>query len=467
MKRVAVIFAAVLTVFLPALASDVKPRVIVVSDIGNEPDDSESLVRFLLYTNQLDTEGFIASTSTWQREIIHPELMRERIDAYGKVLANLRVHDRAFPDVAYLRSLVKTGQPHYGLAYVGEGFDTEGSEWIINQADKPDPRPLWILNWGGSADLAQALHKVRRTRPPDAVKAFVAKLHVYSISDQDDAGPWARQNFPELFWIASVHAFSQYDSAEWPGISGDVQSDPHAEHLTGPDTRLVTNEWLDAHIRKGPLGTLYPNWKYIMEGDTPSFLHLISRGLNDPEHPEWGGWGGRYGKVAPQYGLYANATDRAVGVDGNVYQSSQAAIWRWRQAYQNDFAARMAWTLTPRYKTANHAPVVMLNGQNGFASVMISATFGDKIALSADGSRDPDANQLTYKWWTYNEAGSRSAGPQLVITDPQHVVLTVPLPTSSYPGQTVEREVHVVLEVWDNGTPSLVGYRRAVISLKP
>jgi hypothetical protein len=98
---------------------------------------------------------------------------------------------------------------------------------------------------------------------------------------------------------------------------------------------------------------------------------------------------------------------------------------------------------------------------------MISATFGDKIALSADGSRDPDANQLTYKWWTYNEAGSRSAGPQLVITDPQHVVLTVPLPTSSYPGQTVEREVHVVLEVWDNGTPSLVGYRRAVISLKP
>lgn len=465
MKRTVALLAAILAAGVPATAAG--PRVIVVSDIGNEPDDSESLVRFLLYTNQLDAEGFVASTSTWQREIIHPELMYERIDGYEKVLPYLRAHDKAYPDAPALRALVKKGQAHYGMSHVGDGFDTEGSEWIIRQADKPDPRPLWVLNWGGSADLAQALYKVRKTRTPEQVKAFVSKLRVYSISDQDDAGPWARVNFPELFWIASINAFSFYNSATWTGISSDVLSDPHALHMTGPDTRLVTNDWLDTNIRKGPLGSLYPHHIWIMEGDTPSFLNLISRGLSDPEHPEWGGWGGRYGKVASQYGLYSNTPDTVTGVDGKSYESSQATIWRWRQAYQNDFAARIAWTLSPKFKTANHAPVGVLNGQKGFEPVRISAKFGETVKLSAEGTADPDKNVLTYKWWIYKEAGSPSSDPKLEIADPLHAQITVPRPASGWPGQGPEREVHVILEVWDNGTPALVSYRRAVIALAP
>jgi hypothetical protein len=458
--------AAILAIAAPAIAADPMPRLIVVSDIGNEPDDSESFVRLLTYTNQIDLRGVIASTSTWQREAIHPELFLERIDGYAKVLKNLRAHDKAYPEAAALRALVKKGQPHYGVAHVGEGFDTEGSNWIIAEADKPDPRPLWIANWGGSVDLAQALYRVRATRSPEQVKAFVAKLRVYSISDQDDAGPWARVNFPELIWIASINAFSQYGSASWTGISGDVGGDPKGEHISGPDTRLVTNAWLDGHIRKGPLGSLYPNWKYIMEGDTPSFLNLVSRGLADPEHPEWGGWGGRYGKVAPQYGLYSNANDTATGADGKPYNSNQATIWRWREAYQNDFAARIAWTLTPDSKNANHAPRAVLNGDKSFAPVRIVAKYGVPISLSAEGSSDPDRNALTYKWWVYTDASSRGITPTLSVSDPAHAVLTVP-PADPFPGLGPAREVHVILEVWDNGTPSLVSYRRAVVALTP
>lgn len=59
-----------------------KPRMIVISDIGNEPDDQMSLVRLLLYSNELDIEGLIASTSTWQKTAIHPETMRKLIEAY-------------------------------------------------------------------------------------------------------------------------------------------------------------------------------------------------------------------------------------------------------------------------------------------------------------------------------------------------------------------------------------------------
>ncbi len=467
MKSLSALFAAALIFAAPALAADVKPRVIVISDIGNEPDDSESFVRFLLYTNQVDAEGFIAATSTWQREIIHPELFRERIEAYGKVLKNLRAHDKAYPDADKLMALVKNGQPHYGMSHVGDGFDTEASDWIIKQADKPDPRPLWVTSWGGVADLAQALYHVRATRTPEQGKAFVAKLRVYSISDQDDAGPWVRQNFPDLFWIASINAFSMYNSATWTGMSADVHNDPHAEHMTGPDTRLVTNDWIDANIRKGPLGVLYPHWIWIVEGDTPSFLNLLSRGLSDPEHPEWGGWGGRYGKVAPQYGLYSNTPDTAVGVDGKTYESSQATIWRWRQAYQNDFAARIVWTLAPKYGNANHAPIAVLNGDKGFAPLRLDAHFGETIKLSAEGTRDPDKDKLTYKWWIYKEAGSPMSDPVLTVRDPLHADLVVPKPASGWPGEGPEREVHVILEVWDDGAPKLVAYRRAVITLTP
>ncbi|GAA0553640.1 hypothetical protein FHS83_001641 [Rhizomicrobium palustre] len=467
MKILTGLFATLLLGTTALAAADVKPRVIVVSDIGNEPDDSESFVRFLLYTNQLDAEGFVASTSTWQRDIIHPELFRERIEAYGKVLKNLRAHDKAYPDAAKLMALVKNGQPHYGIAHVGEGFDTEGSDWIIAQADKPDPRPLWVVNWGGSADLAQALYKVKKTRTPERLKAFIAKLRVYSISDQDDAGPWARANFPELFWIASIHAFSQYESATWTGISSEVHDDPKAEHMTGPDTRLVTNAWLDAHIRKGPLGALYPQHIWIMEGDTPSFLNLISRGLSDPEHPEWGGWGGRYGKMAPQWGLYSNTPDTAVGVDGKTYHTSQASIWRWRAAFQNDFAARINWTLTDKFSGANHAPKAVLNGDTGFAPLQLRAKYGEAVKFSAEGSSDPDKNTLSYKWWIYKDANSPSVEPVLTEVDPQHASLVVPKPASGWPGEGPEREIHVILEVTDNGTPSLVSYRHAVVTAGP
>ncbi|MEP7246023.1 MAG: DUF1593 domain-containing protein, partial [Gammaproteobacteria bacterium] len=173
-------------------------RVIVMTDIGNEPDDSESMVRFLLYSNEFDVEGLIATTSTWQRDSIHVELIEERVRAYGQVLPNLRAHAAVYPEAADLLARTKRGGAAYGMRGVGVGNDTPGSDWIIAAVDKTDARPVWLLVWGGAHDLAQALAKVRKVRSPQAVDAFIAKLRVYSISDQDDAGPWIRQNFPRV-----------------------------------------------------------------------------------------------------------------------------------------------------------------------------------------------------------------------------------------------------------------------------
>ena len=82
---------------------------------------------------------------------------------------------------------------------VGDGKDSDGSELIIKSVDKNgDSRPLWVLAWGGTNTVAQALWKVSKTRSPREVRRFVSKLRVYDILGQDDTGAWIAKTFPDL-----------------------------------------------------------------------------------------------------------------------------------------------------------------------------------------------------------------------------------------------------------------------------
>lgn len=442
----------------PAATED-RARLIVLTDIGNEPDDAESMVRLLVYSNDIDIEGLVAATSRHLPSGVHRELIEQRVAAYARALPNLRVHDPRYPDAAQLQSRIRSGSPVYGMSGVGAGKDTDASRLIIQTVDRPDPRPVWIAAWGGAADLAQALWTVRATRSPADVERFVAKLRVYSISDQDDAGPWARSNFPALFWVTSVHGFTRYQLGTWMGVSAP---------LPGSDPEPVSKAWLDVNIRdKGPLGALYPSPAYLMEGDTPSFLNLIPTGLANPERPDWGGWGGRYDQLADGIGLWTTTTDSVRGVDGNTYSTQQATVWRWRSDYQNDFAARMRWAVTPNFHQANHAPTVRLNGEGGTQPVELTACPGQPIALSARGSSDPDGDQLTYRWIWYREASGLFA-PQLKLsaeTGPDtSIVIAGEAHTDQFTPPAVYK-LHVILQVTDSGAPALTRYRRAVISV--
>ncbi|WP_218123270.1 DUF1593 domain-containing protein [Sphingomonas sp. YR710] len=440
----------------PAISVAPKPRVIVLTDIGNEPDDSESLVRFLLYTDQFDVEGLVAATSVWQRDHVRTDLIAERIDAYAAVRANLIRHDPAYPSAAALRSMVRAGTPLYGMAGVGDGHDSAASRLIVGAVDRADTRPVWVLAWGGVVDLAQALWTVRAQRSPEQLRAFIAKLRVYSISDQDDAGPWLRRTFPDLFWIASIHGWGQYNMAAWSGISGDRLT---AERW--PDREMVLDPWLATNVRRGPLGELYPLPAFIMEGDAPSFLYLIPTGLGDAEHPDWGGWGGRYMRAEPDGGLYADTKDIFVR-DGALWAGNQATVYRWRGAFQNDFAARIGWTLTPHYNEANHPPVVTIAGAAGLGAVRLSGRSGESLALDAMGTRDPDGDALSYRWWQYREVGGIPPQPPAVIEAPNAARTRVTLPVVTKP--TV---LHLILEVRDAGTPPLTRYRRVIIDMQP
>jgi hypothetical protein len=456
-----------------------RPRVLVLTDIGNEPDDAQSLVRFLVYANEFEVEGILATTSAWLREQVHTEMVRGHVAAYGEVRDNLLVHARGFPTAEELQAKVRSCLPVYGIEGVGEGMDSEGSELILRVLDQADDRPLWIPIWGGANCLAQALWKLKETRSPVEVDRLVSKIRVYAISDQDDSSQCLRGAFPRLSYIVSPsdQGYRDYKTATWWGISGDklatnVPKAMFCRHLEalgrpctpiirGPRFEIVDSPWLEEQIRShGPLGARYPPIRFIMEGDTPSFLNLIGNGLAAHIRPDWGGWGGRYRLYRPEgepREIWTNADDEVVAPDGETYQTNHATVWRWREAYQHDFAARMDWSVSEHFDESNHNPMLTVNGDASMEPIYIPARPGETIRLGASGSRDPDqGDQIGYHWWQYREAGSYPSKVPIPAPEEQTVAVVVP---DDAAGSTL----HIILEAVDDGTPPLRSYRRVIV----
>jgi hypothetical protein len=396
--------------------------------------------------------------------------LKEIVEAYGKVQSNLEKHEKGYPKVEKVLSLIKEGKADYGMHAVGKGMDSEGSEQIIQSVDRADKRPVWVLAWGGPNCLAQALWKVKETRSANELQKFVSKLRVYTISDQDDSGPWIRKTFKDLFYIASpgFHSLGGYHHSTWTGISGDR----FHGRFAGGNFAIVDNPWLDTHIRnKGPLGEQYPWMKFLMEGDSPSFMYLINNGLGNSEHPDWGSWGGRYEYYQPRTEkwflepetrpLWNNAQDEVFGMDSSWHTGNQETIWRWREAFQNDFEARMDWTIKS-YTEANHPPVVSLQ-----SPAYIKAKTGDKITLNAEGSTDPDGNALSYQWMYYGEVGTLTlstgrTGEPLEIENAHQAKASFLVPSKGQHGT-----MHFIVAVTDNGKPALTRYKRVIVEVQP
>lgn len=475
MRRVLSLLTLLLIFNAPSLFATTiqKHRLIVLSDIEAEVDDTESFVRLFLYSDEIDIKGLIATTSVWKRTSVAPESIVKVIHAYGKVQPNLLKHEAGFPEAEALLTLVKQGLPKYGMLGVGEGNDSEGSDWIVKVLEEDDDRPLWVTVWGGVNTLAQALYKIDHTKSKAEAKKLIGKLRVYTISDQDDSGIWIRNNFPELFYIVSPG--DDYGSATWNAINSVVK---------GINNEKISNTWLAENIQQGhgSLGAEYPDVAYGMEGDTPSWLSLIPNGLNEPEHPEWGGWGGRYELYKPDFAktkkggsgvpfepetrkIWTNAVDsytpylpndygRTLKGDTLTFTDYKVSLWRWRDDFQNDFAARMDWC-TKSYEEANHPPVLVLSGPEE-----ITVKSGEGIGLDASNSYDPDGDNLSFLWFSYPEAGSYK---KKIITDAQnsHGLWVVA------PEVEKKETAHIILRVTDKGSPQLSRYKRIIATILP
>jgi hypothetical protein len=331
--------AAVLFVSTFASHATDRARLLVLTDIGGDPDDQQSMIRLMVYANEFEIEGLVASASgtpgELKKAITQPELIREIVRAYGAVKPNLERHGENWPTAGQLEDVIKSGNPNRGRDAIGEGRDTEGSRWILERIDSGTPeRPLNISIWGGQTDLAQALWRVKQDRGADGLARVVKLFRVYDINDQDGIADWMRAEFPGMHYILAKAA---------PGR--DKREGTYRGMYLGGDESLTSSEWIERNIRsKGPLGALYPlkTWTApnphgcLKEGDTPSWFFFLPRGGNDPADPSKPGWGGQYRR--DESGWFRDLP-KGEGID------PRETVHRWRPAFQEEFAKRMSWSV--------------------------------------------------------------------------------------------------------------------------
>jgi CubicO group peptidase (beta-lactamase class C family) len=416
-------------------------RVIVETDAGGDPDDEQSLVRFLLYANEWDVEGIICNRpKARDGENLNPErtglgIVQRFIRAYGECHPNLIKHDARYPKPADLQRRTVSGYAD----------SDDGVKLILGAVDSPDPRPVWFMNWGtddGSSPscLKRALDRVLKERGPAGYAAFKNRLRInrsdrfgdHTIKIEPPFPIWVDTGNPE---INGQRWYIRFSALTATAGGFDLQRDVLAGH--------------------GPLGALYPTNTDVVqkEGDAMAFLYLVPTGMNDPEQPTWGSWAGRYG-------LNPNHPDRP------YYWANQADSWqgtthrentlkRWAVHLQNDFRARLDWCVK-RVDEANHPPVPLVEGESHRAVVP-----GDQVLLDAGGSTDPDKDTLGFEWMYYPEVeGDAGALPPLAARAS---------PQTSFVAPEVDaaRTIHLMVAVTDNGSPPLTRYRRVIVTVNP
>ena len=440
MKKVLSIIMLSLAIY-PVYSRNNHTRMIVTTDIGgSDPDDIQSLVHLMVMLNDVDLVGIISQHAWVPYGTCAVDVIENVIGAYEKALPNLLIHDTDYPDANTIRSMVKKGQPNAAIACVGEGKDSEGSEWIIKMVDKKDKRPIWIAAWSGMNTLAQALWKVSHTRSPKDVEKFVSKLRVYDILGQDDAGAWIAKNYPQLTYIRNKEVYG------WP----------------------KDDDWYRKNVQeKGPLGKVYASRIWATEGDTPSFLYCIENGLNSPEHIDFGGWGGRFSTFKKENiesmdwvkKSHLDEMQYAPYLMHGASEEGNGAITRWAEDIHNDFKARMLWTVTNDYSRANHHPVAVIDNDKSRRIITMTARSGKEILLDAGKSYDPDGDSIVYNWQFYKEPSSYKGNLQFKGRNTPSLRLFVP---DDAKGKTI----HVILKVADNHTTPLFAYRRVVINVR-
>jgi hypothetical protein len=412
-----------------------RPRVIATTD--GEIDDRCSMVRFLLYANEFQIEGLIHSSSrfhwlgnTWSGV----EWINAQLDQYARIYPHLHENADGYPTPEELHDKVYVGN----IDNVGSmDKDSPGSDHIVQVLLDEKPGPVYLQAWGGTNTIARALWKIQHEHP-DQIDKVNRKAVVYIILDQDATfREYIEPNWPKLQVIGSFRQFGVL-AYNWANL------------IPYPQKAFFERPWLEGNItvNHGALASAYEplNGAFRSEGDSPSYMYEIEVGLRSLENPSYGGWGGRFIQEKPgQTNVWKDSED-----DGDLYKP----IWRWADAFQNDFAARADWSIKS-YREANHPPILRLTGP-----MDLEVEPGATVNLDLSASGDPDSDKLSFKWWVYREPSTYKG--KVAIADAGAAVATAKVPAEAKHGETI----HFIGEVTDSGKPALTRYVRVIATVK-
>ena len=495
-----------------------RPRIVITAD--PELDDNNSLIRFLLYSSDLEVEGLVYASSgfhwkgdgkgtkwfvpgreyarfgqdtcpcvTW-RWNKDERFIDDAVDAYAKVYPNLKVHEPAYPTPALLKSRIRYGN----IEFDGDiSKNSPGSDLIRSLMLDDKPGQLYITAWGGQSTIARALKSIeetyRNTTQWEAIQSKInRKVVLLPSGDQDDTyALYIKPNWPGI-------EYRQFMAGPNYGYGAQLRAKPE-------DSIYFTSAWMKVNVSdRGPLGAIYRVWgdgkqmvkgdkmdyfgfsgytteqlramgyvvwmpvqpkgSWLGEGDDHTFMNMLCNGLRAYELAGFGGWGGRSLSDGEKGMFSMTSSDTSQAAMAASLSSMTERMNKIAAGYpdflpnaQNDFSARLMWSVTPKYADANHAPVVVIDGP-----LNLAASAGQTIRLNA-AVKDPDGEAVSLKWWQF-EVGSYRGKVGLKNEQTDRVLVTIPKDATS--GQTI----HLILEAADNGTPSLTTYQRVVITVR-
>lgn len=500
----------------PLVNAQKKPRIVITAD--PELDDNNSLIRFLLYSSDLNIEGLIYASSgfhwkgdgkgtkwfvpgreyarfglnmcpceswRWAKD---ERFIHDIVDAYEKVYPNLKIHNANYPAPSLLKSKIRFGN----IEFDGDiSKDTPGSDLIKSLILDNKPGQLFITAWGGQSTIARALKAIQNqyeyTTDWEAIKKKIArKVVLLPSGDQDDTyATYIKPNWPEI-------EYRQFSGGPNYGYGAQLRAKEE-------DAPLLTSAWMKENVSdRGALGALYRVWgdgkqmvkgdildyfglsgysneelkkmgyavwmpvqakgSWLGEGDNHTFMNMLNNGLRAYESGTYVGWGGRSTGGRDGLNISFSASDTSAAAMANSLSNVNAqqrtnTFPNFFPKAQADFAARLKWSVTPKFTDANHEPIVKVEGP-----LNIMASAGDKIRLNGS-VLDVDGNKISIKWWQL-EVGSYPN--KVTITKPDALQTEIQIPKDAEVGQTI----HLILEATDNGSPALTRYQRVILTIR-
>ncbi len=399
--------------------SEARPRIAVLTDGSRE--QRCSLVRLLLYLDGLKLESlFHQGDVAW---------IEEKLSFYAQCQLRLQENAPTFPEAGELRGAVRPATVPA----------------IVTQLLQPSKEKLHFLVWSGADDVLDALSQIEKQHAD--LKAYVAKrTSIHVLGALSESALAVLKQWPEMEVIMTDE-------------QGTVVGEDWRSHVEGGYADVLKSHWMVTNIlqKHGPLCasyeaheadavTPYMTGDFYAESPSLTFLRLVPNGLGSHINPSYGGWGGRYVRLPGSVNVWEDARDE---------ESPGKSVWRWLTHIQGDWSARADWCVRGK-KQANHPPVAAVNGNVGSSVLRANAKAGQKLALDASASKDPDEQRIGKAWWHYTEASTYADVVDMDRSLRDKIEFTVPFDTKP-------QTHHVMVTVRDGGTPSLFAYRRLLV----